>query len=299
LYRLLPRLLRPKPAAMATEWKKIDVVLIRHAESNNNVIYETVRQRFQNLPLSAEQFEQEVAKLHSPDPVLSPKGQTQAGALGKFIAAGGLSKPITSAEDWKICSSPMRRCLHTSREIGQALNIDVTVVPFLFESEGCFLSMPGGETVGQPGMKTSEIEDEFPRFSCEAGMENGWYTLPHRESRRQFLDRSESVANWLWELLVQAPEQRGFKTGIVLSIHGNLIGALIAALFKSEMLIAHDNTGITHVQLWVDATGKRKLASIHYLNKVDHLHSRPELISGSDIVKDHWLQEFTEEVEDL
>jgi hypothetical protein len=98
-------------------------------------------------------------------------------------------------------------------------------------------------------------------------------------------------------LLVQTLEQRGFKTGIVLTIHGNLIGTVVVALCKSDMLIAHDNTGVTHVQLWTNAAG-RKIPSIHYVNKVDHLHSSPELISGSDIIRGHWMEEFTEELED-
>lgn len=278
---------------MAESWRKLDIILIRHGESQNNCTYDIVREKFGDS-LSVERFEEEVLKLHDPDPVISKKGQLQAKGLQNYIANGGFSSIVTNADEWKIFSSPMRRCLLTCKAVSEAYdNKSVTVAPFLFESDGCFTSLPDGSTAGLPGMTSSEILEMFPYFNCMEGMEKGWYMLPKRETTEEFLERSEKIAQWLWELHSQTTEQRGFKTGIILAVHGNLIRSIISALVKTSFLVTHDNTGFTHIQLWSDSTGKHNVPSIQFVNRVDHLlHSSPNLISGSAVFTDHWMQEF-------
>lgn len=84
---------------------------------------------------------------------------------------------------------------------------------------------------------------------------------------------------------------------------------MISSLLKSSILIAHNNTGFTHIELWSDPKGEHKTPSIHYINRLDHLlhltkypdvdsesEQTPkdglDLICGADVFNDHWIQEF-------
>lgn len=277
---------------MTDNLRKTDIILIRHGESANNVTYATVRNMFGDS-LSPERYEEELEKLHNPDCGLSPKGMLQTEKLRDYIASGGF-KAVAVPDEWKIFSSPMQRCLLTSQEISTAFGSkSVTVMPFLFESDGCYKAYPDGTSVGIPGMTKAEVEERFPTFACEHGMENGWYKLSHKETRKEFNTRAEEVSDWLWQLHDQSEVERGFKTGVVLSIHGNLIQSIITNLVKSSnMMLTHDNTGFAHVQLWSSPDNKIRFPAILYTNRLDHLHSCPELVGGGAIVEDHWVQDY-------
>lgn len=281
---------------MTSHLRKLDIILIRHGESANNCTYETVRNMFGDT-LTHERFEEELGKLHNPDCALSPKGLRQTEKLRHHISTGGLSNAISVPDEWKLFSSPMQRCLLTSQEVSAALdNKHVTVMPFLFESDGCYQPLPDGTTKGLPGMTKAEVEARFPSFECAPGMENGWFTSSHKETRQEFNSRAEKVTEWLWQLLDQTEQERGFKTGVFLSIHGNLIQSIITNLVGSKnMMLSHDNTGYAHVQLWTTEDKKTRFPAVLYTNRVDHLRESPELISGGAIVEDHWIQEFLEE----
>jgi broad specificity phosphatase PhoE len=275
--------------------RKTDVVFIRHGESANNVTYETVRVLFGD-DLPPEQYEIELAKLHSPDCLLSPKGVKQVEQLGKYLAAGGLSKTVPDLDTWKLFTSPMNRCLLTAKEVGIALKKRVTVVPFLFESDGCYETLPDHTTRGLPGSTAVEVHDKYPMFDCLPGMENGYFHLDKKETRRQFLERSQQICDWLWALHDQSHVERGFKTGMIITAHGNLIQAVITLLLqaKGAMMLTHDNTGFAHIQLWSRDDGSERLPAVLYTNRVDHLRENPELIAGGAVFEDHWIQEFME-----
>jgi broad specificity phosphatase PhoE len=274
--------------------RKTDIIFIRHGESANNVTYETVRNMFGDT-LSPEQFEVELLKLHNPDCALSPKGIKQVEQLSKYLANGGLSKIITNVDEWRIFSSPMNRCLLTTNGISAALNKRATVMPFMYESDGCYESVAGHGTRGLPGMTAAQVQEKFPMFDCAPGMENGWFTLPHKETRRHFAERSKEVSDWLWSLHDQTAEERGFQTGLIFSAHGNLIMSVITNLLQgANMMLTHDNTGFAHVQLWSNEDGSGRLPAVLFTNRVDHLAAHPELVAGGAVFEDHWIQEYME-----
>lgn len=274
--------------------RKTDIIFIRHGESANNVTYHTVLEMFGDS-LSPEQYEIELGKLHSPDCALSPKGVKQVEQLCKYLESGGLSRTVPDLNNWKLFSSPMNRCLLTAKGISDTLKKRVAVMPFLFESDGCYESLPDKQTRGLPGSTAAEVREKYPMFDCAPGMEEGYYHHPRKETRRQFLARSQEVCNWLWTLHDQSAEERGFKTGMIVIAHGNLIQSIISQLVDSKnMMITHHNTGFAHVQLWSNEDGSGRLPAILFSNRVDHLHGHPELIGGGAVVEDHWIQEFME-----
>lgn len=283
---------------MTLNLRKTDIIFIRHGESANNETYELVRNQF-GEDLTPEQYEIELGKLHNPDCSLSDRGFQQIEILKNFIAEGGMSRVITNADEWRLFSSPMNRCMITSNEIGNGFNKRVTVVPFLYESDGCYARLDNHATKGQPGMTAAQVHEKFPNLDCAPGMENGWYHLEHKETHRQFLERSATVAEWLWKLHEQSPEDRGFKTGCVISAHGNLIQAVISSLVGSpNMMLTHDNTGFAHVQLWTDLDTGKNIPAIMFTNCIDHLRGKPELVAGGAVVEGHWIQEYLEPMDE-
>lgn len=275
---------------LRSNWHCSNLIFIRHGESFNNSIYELVRQKFGDT-LSDQQFEAEIDKLHDPDCGLSAKGHKQAQALKDYIAGGKFSL-AKNPLNWKIYSSPMKRCILTAEQVSEGFGKKpVLVRPNFFESDGCYETKPDGTTVGLPGMKAIQIEDMIPHFKCEAGMENGWYKLTHKETVAQFLERSHHVTDLLWqEHLAASREQK--ENNVIIVCHGNVIRALISNLIGTNALITNCNTGMSHVQLWSDLSGTQRLSSLQFTNRIEHLLEKPELIAGNEIFEDHWIQEY-------
>jgi broad specificity phosphatase PhoE len=309
------------------DWVCTEVVLIRHGESSNNCIYEQVRQRFGNT-LNHEDFEAEVDKLHDPDCGLSPKGILQAEALSNHLKENTLEM-MHDFSKWKIYSSPMKRCLLTTQQVVRGLgDKEVYVHPCLFESDGCYKAFSDGTTIGLPGMDQETIESMFPQFHCFPGMENGWFHLKEKETRKQFYERSKVMVDFLWneheknhiqsavmkeieeeeEVFTPSSEtsfEKGEKDsekkkenqnqeGIMIIAHGNIIASIISSLVNTNALIANCNTGINHIQLWSHKVTKQRLCSIIFTNRVPHFNHKPELHGGEQIFEDHWIQEFLE-----
>lgn len=210
---------------MHSNWKKIDIIFVRHAESYNNSIYDIVKDKYKNIALTTEEYELEVEKLRDPDCECSARGLKQCEKLFEYIKTkGNQAYNINDFDinDWKLYSSPMKRCLITSKYISDAYDHKpVSVIPFLYESDGCYsTSHDGLTTIGYPGMTSKEVHQQYLHHQCEEGMENGWYALPNKEPKAHFLHRSSEVADWLWKLQSQSIQQRGFKTGAILTVHG-------------------------------------------------------------------------------
>eukprot|EP01038_Epipyxis_sp_PR26KG_P013240 gene13240-17746_t len=317
------------------KWKKLDLIMIRHAESFNNSIYDLIKEKY-GENLSEEFIQMEEIKMRQEDSSLSLKGFQQATALGEYVGRNGFNvmtgKNSTDFE-WKIISSPMKRCLITSSYIlnyinkNNGNNIDISknntsiaeneqvksveVVPFLYELHGCYGLNEEGNVIGVKGYNNQQIQELFPNFYCMKNndinlMENGWYDLPGKESYSHFLARTEECVSWIWSLVENQDRE---YDGIVLVIHGMLIGSIINSLSgaksASNLLTVHNNTGYSHLQLFstqnnINNTNNtnennKRMAAIKSINRVDHLMNNPDLLTGNDVFHDHWMQEFLED----
>lgn len=321
---------------LRSNWHVTNIIFIRHGESYNNCIYDVARQNLEdkkladpNFTYTSQDLEAEIDKMHDPDCGLSPRGLKQAEALGDYLSTH--LSDLTMISDlcrWKVYSSPMKRCLLTANQVSRGLgNKEVIVHPNFFESDGCYLPQHDGTTIGLPGMKKLDVEGLFSQFKCLEGMEDGWYKANHKETRREFYDRSKTVVDYLWQehfrihsqgecnssklvdekqpsdslsdakTTKDSTESADFPTssqteGLILVVHGNLIASTVSFLLGSNALIPHSNTGFTHLQLWSDKNFETKLVSLMFTNRVSHLSHHPELIAGEKIFEDHWIQEF-------
>jgi broad specificity phosphatase PhoE len=235
---------------------------------------------------------------------LSEKGLQQVELLEEFCKKNKFYEAlnIKSFDDWILISSPMRRCLLTTRALANSLQKQCYVHPKLYESGGCYGVNENKVQVVYPGSTAEEVEREFPNYKCFSGMEQGWYygSCDHVESWSEFQTRAQIIVDWIWSMHCTPVETRNFEgihfKNMIFVIHGNLLSAVISGLQNAKGLITHNNTGHTHVQL---LTGKnhRKIAAIKYMNRVDHIHLRldNQFITGNDTINDHWIQEYQKE----
>lgn len=302
-----------------------NLLFVRHAQSNNNVIYDSLRNDKGQL-MSPEEAKIKRRILRQSDCLLSSKGLEQVNLLQSFFQQGGISKsinmsPVSLTENsdvsasnyfsnWIIVSSPMKRALLTSMALSKGLSDKpVYVNPSLFEAGGCYAVKENGDTQGLSGSTANEIESSFPNYTCLSGMENGWYhgRSSKMETAGEFHTRVNQLAEWIWSIHNANSFQNKFKRlglstsskdnkdfqNIIIVGHGTLFSALLSKLQGGDGLITHYNTGYSHLQL-ISSPNKAKIAAIKFINKCEHINSQTQnkLLTGSDTIEDRWLEEY-------
>ena len=222
------------------------VYLIRHAQSENNVLTEsTIHQR-------------------KVDPDLTALGYRQRDQLASFLmkqhgavdAGIGITRLYTSA---------MYRSLLTTQAIVKSLNLQPKVWLDLHEKGGMF-QRQNGHVHGFNGLSRSAILREFPQFALpEALTDTGWYNAAlGMEPETYSYFRAIKVADKL-------RERAQSDQVIALVSHGGFLDILLKAIFDQlpsrphTMRYYHDNTAISRI----DYQGSRPV--LNYLNRVDHL----------------------------
>lgn len=220
--------------------------LIRHAESENNVLTQDTIQR------------------RKVDPDLTALGYQQRDQLAKHIAAAtdavGDGYAITH-----LYTSAMYRSLLTMAPLSEALDMAPMIWPDLHENGGMYLERDGCVR-GFPGMTRAQIEGAFPGYQLPAeARADGWYdTALGLEPEEHSLQRAIRVA---WALRSRADSD----DVIALVSHAGFLNILLAAIFehlpskRRFMRYYHDNTAITRINFYQGWT------ALHYLNRVDHL----------------------------
>lgn len=281
--------------------RSTDLILIRHAESTNNIL--------SRKSASHEEL------IFDSDCDLSNYGFMQAKQLNSTIKVRGGYWPDLATEKWLVYCSPMLRCLRTATVALDGIDKQVFVNKHLHEAGGCFSKGVDGEIVGVSGRTTDEIKNIFPNVVCDTGMENGWYDRDHKETRDEFHARVSCITEWLWDNVTTTHQKQtqpydGSPTnGIVLVAHGNVLSRILGDLLSikerdvMDNLFLHLNTGVSHLTLHLlpnsldDGTiynqnNNNKLLTksqtnlyykkrvvIHYLNRTDHLRMTHEPIS--------------------
>ncbi len=271
----------------------VDLILVRHAESQNNVLYDAIREKH-GTDVSETAFMHEEAQTRHPDAPLSDRGLRQLEHLQSyqwhdyFLKAGTFPR-------CRVFSSPMQRCLLTARAVASSLqssmDAPVTVHPGLFEEGGCYRNQADGTPLGLPGATWLDISERFADFACPHATPRGWYDRPHIETSAEFDARAIEIVGWIWSM--QQDLLRSGHGALVLVTHGNIMSAIISTLFSGAphtALYKHCNTGHTHVELF--SRGHRNLAVCQSVNKVTHLLKERQLIGGDHAVDDRWIQQF-------
>lgn len=296
---------------------RTQLVTIRHAESNNNVLYDIIRSEL-GKDTHDSIIEAEEAKRRDSDCTLSAKGFTQAQYLGEYFKDGGYTNTINcdndcTIDDWVIICSPMKRCCVTAQEVSKALgNKKVIVLPDLYECGGCYdhcydeNGVVQKETKGLSGRTVEEIEAQHENFKCcNFDNENkGWYRGNESESILEFRERCKKIVDWLWSLhetefasrRLGDETPKGFKN-IILVGHGllnsNLIAGLMGCQDDNAYIVTHNNTGVSKLELiTIKEKRNQRVAVVKGINITNHLDNKKELFVGDHVVADHWIQEI-------
>ena len=220
--------------------------LIRHAESENNVLTEETlhRRKF--------------------DPDLTARGYQQRDLLARHIEAGNDAVGQKFEID-RLYTSAMYRSLLTTKSVSDALGIAPMVWPDLHEKGGMFLQR-NGQISGFNGMSRSAILDEFPGYKLSQEVtDRGWYEAAMgREPETHSYYRAIKVARELRE--------RGDSDEVIALVsHAGFLDLLLKVIFEQlparpyTMRYYHDNTAITRINFDVGWT------TLHYMNRADHL----------------------------
>lgn len=220
--------------------------LIRHAESENNVLTEETFHR------------------RKVDPDLTALGYQQRDLLARHIGAG-LDTVGQGYEIDRLYTSAMYRSLLTTAPLSDTLGLAPMVWPDLHEKGGMFLEQNGAVS-GFSGMSRSAILDKFPGYQLPKDVtDRGWYeaTIGREPETRSFY-RAIKVAREL--------RQRGASDEVIALVsHAGFLDVLLKAIFDQlpshphTMRYFHGNTAITRINF----DGQHP--TLHYMNRIDHL----------------------------
>ena len=259
------------------------VLLVRHAESLNNRLLETLRA---DMGLAAASVAYDAQKKN--DPELSDLGERQTARLSSWLPRYLSSMdfmPDAALGDVLLVSSPMTRCLRTAVPIAEELELRCEVWSDTHESKGCW-----SDGVSSCGPDAAAIVREYGRSGVYISESvplpaGGWWaaadgTPRPKETAAESSARAWLVADRLRKMALQAPKLRV----VILVTHGNWMSLLIGALLRpanlrhGQLLDArahkHDNTAMSAIVL---PGTPDDCCSLVQLNRSEHLDESPQI----------------------
>ncbi|GIK74883.1 MAG: hypothetical protein BroJett021_38710 [Chloroflexota bacterium] len=237
------------------------LLLVRHGQSTNNVLAET-------LP-----YEEYIAT-RSAEPELTPAGEAQVERLARFFGElpqpdGELSERRASISERPVTAlytSPMLRALRTTAPLAAALGLTPEVWVDIHEHGGLFTGSPRTNTiVNFAGLGRSQMAAQFPGYVLppEVG-EEGWWWGGY-EHMAQCTARAHRVA-----MTLRRWAETRCDEVILLVTHGTfmdqLLKALIGAGEQPNFYFNHINTAISRVDFLDEG-----FMALRYLNRAPHL----------------------------
>jgi len=229
------------------------VYLIRHAQSENNVLNE------------------DTYHLRKVDPDLTPLGYEQRDFLAEFVATASENREPEFGITHLYCSA-MHRALLTTQPVAQRLGIQPEVWVDLHEKGGMFLR-DNGVVNGFNGMPRATILKLFPDYILPDNVTaSGWYNPDlGMEPETHSFYRAIKVATAL-------RDRSNSDDVLALVSHAGFLDILLKAIFDQlpsrphTMRYYHYNTSITRIDY------RHRNPILHYMNRVDHL--TPDKRSG-------------------
>ena len=243
--------------------RRMDVYVVRHAESANNA-------------LGVATIENDARE---PDPGLTARGEAQCARVrARGAAAAAAAAAASGAREVEVWSSPMRRCLMTADALARGLGVRFGVRGDVHEHGGCFRgARGGGGVVGLPGMTKAEMEDAFPACDVPMELEHGWWS-PERgcESVRDAQERARGTAEWLWTRARAMNALEEPVKDLYIVAHGMFIDMLFKTLFnaprttgKQPSLFCSQNACVHKLRFDVAEDGES--VGLQVFNDVTHI----------------------------
>lgn len=213
------------------------LLLIRHAQSQNNALPESQRVE---------------------DPAITELGERQAAALAEHFVDWGVDRLLTSA---------FRRALLTAGALHQTSRLVPHVWMELHEIGGCYAGHIVGQEQGRPGLNHEQVCDEFPGFTIEGEIPStGWWGSRPYESMSEARRRAGQQTA---RLLSSFPS--GQRVACV--VHADFKALLLSELLGDRWTdLMHEplyNTGVTELECSTD-NGQPQVRITRF-NDVAHL----------------------------
>ena len=234
---------------------------IRHAQSQNNLLYDTGASRF--------------ARSH--DPELTEAGQKQAKLLARFLCRTG-SPRLSNGRDYynaagfgitHLYTSLMLRAVATGTVVAKELHLPLMAWQDLHESGGLYLEDERtGARVGQCGNNRAYFEKHYPELALpDSCGELGWWNRPFEE-HEQAMARGQRFVE---ELLARHGPT---NDRVAVISHGDFYNCFLRVVFQitgQNIWFDLNNAGITRIDFEKDE------ARLVYANRVEFLP--PELVT--------------------
>ncbi|GMI45889.1 hypothetical protein TrCOL_g686 [Triparma columacea] len=232
---------------------RLRVTLIRHGESENNILSEIGPAAYK-----AGRFA---------DPPLTALGKEQAEATSCYLSGQDCNALIKNPDTLYV--SPFLRTLQTSAPTARKLpDVQVVVWDDIFEVGGCYKE---NQSVG--GLTRGDVKKQFGYDTWyNEPSEAGWYTLPSKETKDAALTRIKGVAKELTRMAGEC-EKEGKDRCIYMVVHGDFIDYLLEVLMgiptagdQNRTVFRTYNCGITSFDLWGNG-----MVKILWVNFMGHL----------------------------
>mmetsp|Transcript_15226 Transcript_15226/g.29853 ORF Transcript_15226/g.29853 Transcript_15226/m.29853 type:complete len:296 (+) Transcript_15226:46-933(+) len=236
------------------------ILLIRHAESSNNVLSAKIKEEVKaTFGTQTQRWKQEYKHAYqlvrSSDPDLSEVGVQQAASMGRFVAnyLQDLNKEAV------IFTSGMQRAILTAKPLSLAIGTKMAIRRDLHEVGGVYASREGKSGIVHSEERSATREEFTKKFGDIIGdvsdlpESGGWYTLGHKEDKAQAAARAGRVCNWL--ISKELRDSIGNKVCIIVS-HGAFMDFIVKTLLlcgsqeilKTTATFAPINTSITEME---------------------------------------------------
>jgi broad specificity phosphatase PhoE len=209
------------------------VLLIRHAQSMNNIVQSRVHTKLASGGSNAQQAQNEWLSMREQDPGLSPAGQSQLQALQAHVKK--LPRK-TGCTRFKVVTSPMRRACETAAAVVSVLNCTgADVQADLCEVGGIYSTQKGTDGQYQKvrgnAPAASSIQQEFG-FNVSGLPQSGpWDGGRGYEGVTESMSRAERVAQWIKSPSMSS--QLGTDCCLVIVSHADFLALILACLCKS------------------------------------------------------------------
>lgn len=254
---------------LITPTATMKLYLIRHAQSENNVIMDDHIENHKDTE-GIKVYE----NLRLADAQLSKIGNRQADELGAFLARSYQSSSEDNPQDrfrfndfdfTHIFVSPMIRTLDTIKPFIGQTDIQPAIWEDLHEQGGVWdIDQKTEERVGFPGLTPDYIRANYHNYSIPESMNpNGWWNRPYEEGEACFQRAGDILGT-----LIQAHGKTDHR--IALITHSYLINCFLYQLFglsatKQGYLFVVNNTSISRI----DFIHQRRM--LVYQNRIDFL----------------------------
>lgn len=233
----------------------MQIYFIRHAQSENNLLYDINGS----------------SQGRNDDPDLTSVGEKQAKLLLEFFINNSPGEIIEKDDHNRfgfsfthLYSSPMIRAIKTGWGISKSLKLPLQVIMDLHEGGGIFLENEEKELIGLPGKPKSYFLKNFPGLLLDQEMdETGWWNRPFEpyEIRKP---RAKKVIQYL-------VENHNENDHIALFSHAGFFNYFLSALLnydESESIRFNiNNTSISRI----DIEKSSNISKILYINQISFL----------------------------